>query len=48
VVEFEINIGDELPRKQTARRIPYAAHQEVAEQLKGMQVTDVITPSSSP
>ena len=31
MVEFEISTGDELPRKQVARRIPYAAHQEVAD-----------------
>ena len=39
MVEFEINAGDELPRKQAARRIPYAVHQEVAEQLERMQQT---------
>jgi len=48
MVEFEINTGDELPRKQAARRIPYAARQEVAEQLERMQGTGVITPSTSP
>ena len=37
MIEFEINTGDELPRKQAARRIPYAARQEVAEQLERMQ-----------
>jgi len=47
MVEFEINTGDELPRKQAARRIPYAACQEIAEQLKRMQGTDVIMQSSS-
>jgi len=48
IIEFEINTGDKLPRKQTVRRIPYAAHQEVAEQLERMQWTGVIIPSSSP
>ena len=33
MIEFEINIGDELPSKQAARRISYGARQEVAEQL---------------
>ena len=47
MVEFEINTGDELPRKQAARRIPYAACQEVAEQLDRMQKTNVIIPPSS-
>ena len=27
MIEFEINTGDELPRKQAARRIPYGARQ---------------------
>ena len=32
LLEFEIDTGAELPRKQAARRLPYAAQQEVAEQ----------------
>jgi len=48
MVEFEINTGDELPRKQATRRIPYAARQEVAEQFDRMQKTGVIITSSSP
>ena len=48
MIEFEINTGDELPRKQAARRIPYGAHQEVAEQLERMQKIGVIKPSKSP
>ena len=48
MIEFEINTGDELPRKQAARRIPYGARQEVAEQLERMQKIGVIKPSKSP
>ena len=48
MVEFEIDTGAELPRKQAARRIPYAARQEVAEQLERMQRIGVIKPSKSP
>ena len=33
MIEFEINTENELPRKQVARRLPYAAHQEVADQF---------------
>jgi len=47
IVEFEISTGDELPRKIAARRIPYAASQEVVEQLDRMQKTGVIMPSNS-
>jgi len=48
MVDFKINTGDELPRKQAARRIPYAACQKVTEKLDRMQRTGVIRPSSSP
>ena len=48
MIEFEINTGDELPRKQAARRIPYGACQEVAEQLERMQKIGVIKTSKSP
>ena len=48
MIEFEINTGDELPKKRAARRIPYAARQEVAEQLERMQKIGVIKPSKSP
>ena len=48
MIEFEINTGDELPRKQAARRIPYGARQKVAEQLERMQKIGVIKPSKSP
>ena len=33
MIKFNINTGNKLSRKQAARRIPYAAHYEVAEQL---------------
>ena len=48
IIEFEINTGDEPPRKQAARRIPYAARQEVVDQLERMQRIGVIRPSNSP
>ena len=34
--EFEINTGDEAPQRQVARRMPFAARKEVAEQLEKM------------
>ena len=48
MIEFEINTGDEIPRKQAARRIPYGARQKVAEQLERMQKIGMIKPSKSP
>ena len=48
MIEFEINIGDELPRKQAARRISYGARQEVAKQFERMQKIGLIKPSKSP
>ena len=38
LAEFAINTGDSTPKKQAARRIPYAARQEIASQLKRMQL----------
>ena len=48
MVEFEISTGDEAPKRQAARRIPFAAHQEVVKQLEKMQRIGVIQPSKSP
>ena len=47
-VEFKIDTGDSCPRKLPARRIPFAACEEVAAQLKKMQDNSVIRPSESP
>ena len=43
-----INTGDAPPRKQAARRMPFAVTTEVARQLRSMQEMGVIRPSSSP
>ena len=48
LAEFAINTGDSAPKKQAARRIPYAARQEITSQLKKMQPEGVIEPSESP
>ena len=40
--------GDASPQKQTARRTPFAAQQEIARQLEKMQKNDIIKPSESP
>ena len=48
LVQLSIDTGDALPIKQQARRIPYAASQEVAQHLRKMQEANVIQPSSSP
>ena len=47
-MEFQIDTGDTTPKKQPARRTPFAVRQEVARQLKKMQKSGVIQPSSSP
>ena len=44
LAEFAINTDDSAPNKQAARRIPYAARQEIASQLKRMQLDGVIQP----
>ena len=48
MVEFKIDTGDAPPKKQAARRIPFAARQEIAKQLEEMQKNNVIKPSESP
>ena len=48
LVEFSIDTGDSTPKRQAVRRIPYAARQEIANQLKKMQLGGVIQPSESP
>ena len=48
LVQLEIDTGDATPKRQPARRMPFAIHQKVARQLRNMQETGVICPSSSP
>ena len=48
LVQIEIDTGDAAPKRQPVRRMPFAVRQEVAKQLKSMQASGVIRPSSSP
>ena len=48
LVEFKIETGDASPKKQAARRIPFAARLEIARQLEEMQKNKTIKPSKSP
>ena len=48
LVEMSIETGDVTPRKQAARRLPFAVRQEVTRQLQNMQEQKVIQPSTSP
>ena len=48
VVMMEIDTGEAQPKRQSVRRTPFAARQEIAKQLKEMQAQNVITPSDSP
>jgi hypothetical protein len=48
VVEMQIDTGDHPPKRQAARRVPFAARQEIAKQLHKMQDQGVIEPSYSP
>ena len=47
-MNFKVDTGDAPPKKQAARRIPFAARQEIAKQLKEMEKNNVIKPSESP
>ena len=45
LVEFSIDTSDSTPKKQAVCRIPYAARQDIAKQLRQMQLDGVIQPS---
>ena len=42
LVEFKIDTGESTPINQVARRVPFAARQEIATQLSKMQEEGVI------
>ena len=48
LVEMTIDIGDAVPKQQRVRRMPFTIWTEVARQLKSMQESGVIQPSTSP
>lgn len=48
LIQFQIETGEANPRRQPPRRMPFRARRKVACQLKEMQDTGVIQPSSSP
>ena len=48
LVQLTIDTGDAPLRRQSARRIPMAAQQELAQLLESMQKSHVIQPSESP
>ena len=48
LVQIEIDTGDASPKRQPVRRMPFAVRKEVARQLRSMQGSGVIRPSSSP
>ena len=48
LVEFNIDTGNACPKKQTVRKVPFAAQQEITDQLAKMQEMNVIRPSQSP
>ena len=48
LVQLMIDTGDAPQQRQPARRIPYAAQQELAHLLEDMQKSQVIQPSESP
>ena len=48
LIQMEIDTGDNPPKRQPARRMPFAVRPEVARQLSQMQNAGVIEPSRSP
>jgi len=45
---LEVDTGDITPIKQPMRRMPFAATEEVAKQLRKMRQMQVVQPSRSP
>ena len=48
IIQMNIDTGEAAPIKQPARRMPYAARQEVTRHIRKMQEANVIRPSRSP
>ena len=48
LTQFQIETGDATPKRQPARRIPFAVREEVNRQLDRMASSGVIQPSNSP
>lgn len=48
LVQLHIDTGDTPPKRQLVRRMPFAVREEVPHQLRKMQSTVAIQPSSSP
>ena len=48
LVQLTIDTGEAPPQRQSARRIPFAAQEELAHLLETMQNSGVIKPSESP
>ena len=48
LIQMEIETVDAYPKRQQARRLPFALQQEVSRQLRDMQSQGVIQPSKSP
>ena len=48
LVEFKIDTGDAIPKRQAVRRIPFAARQEIADQLEKMQASGLLNLLKAP
>ena len=48
LIQLEVDTGDVTPIKQPMRRMPFAAREEVAKQLRKMRQMQVVQPSRSP
>ena len=47
MIQFKIDTGDAVPKRQPVRRVPFAVRQEVQRQIKMMEEMGVVQPSSS-
>ena len=48
LLQLQVYTGDETPQRQPMHRMPFAVRKEVTTQVKNMQQSEVIQPSSNP
>ena len=48
LLKIEIDTGDAAPQRQPTNRTPFAAREEISQQLSQIHEQGVIRPSSSP
>ena len=48
LIQFKIDTGDAVPKRQQVRRVPFAVRQEIQRQIQVMEAIGAVQPSDSP